>query len=100
MMVDTLDAYMNIELRFFANFREAVGQKELGWETDEGATVGSVLHDVEAEYADVDIFDEDGEIREFLSIMKNGREVAYMDGTETGLEDDDTISVFPPVAGG
>ena len=91
---------MNIELRFFANFREAVGQKELDWETEEGATVGSVLQAVESEYPDVDIFDDEGEIREFLSIMKNGREVTYMEGTETPLDGDDTISVFPPVAGG
>ncbi|WP_336325368.1 ubiquitin-like small modifier protein 1 [Halovenus sp. HT40] len=91
---------MNIELRFFANFREAVGQKEIGWAVDDGATVGSVLHDVEAEYPEVDIFDEDGEVREFLSIMKNGRDITYIEGPDTPLDDDDTISVFPPVAGG
>lgn len=91
---------MNIELRFFANFREAVGQKEIGWEVDEGATVGSVLHDVESEYPEVDIFDEDGDIREFLSIMKNGRDVTYIEGPDTPLDGDDTVSVFPPVAGG
>ena len=91
---------MNIELRFFANFREAVGQKELGWEVDDGATVGSVLHDVEAEYPEVDIFDEDGEVREFLSIMKDGRDITYMEGPNTTIEAEDTISVFPPVAGG
>jgi molybdopterin synthase sulfur carrier subunit len=91
---------MNVELRFFANFREAVGQKELGWEVDDGATVGSVLREVEAAYPEVDIFDEDGEIREFLSIMKNGREITYLEGVDTPLDSDDTISVFPPVAGG
>ncbi|MXR51298.1 MoaD family protein [Halovenus sp. WSH3] len=91
---------MNVELRFFANFREAVGQKEIGWEVDGDATVGSVLRDVEAEYPEVDIFNEDGEVREFLSIMKNGRDITYMDGPETRLESDDTVSVFPPVAGG
>lgn len=90
---------MNVELRFFANFREAVGQKELDWETDDDATVGSVLHAVEAEYPEVDIFDDD-EIREFLSVMKNGREVDYIDGPDTPLAAGDTISVFPPVAGG
>lgn len=87
-------------MRFFANFRDAVGQKEIIWECDEGDTVGDVLADVEAEFPDVDIFDEAGEIREFLSIMKNGRDVTYIDGKETSLETDDTVSVFPPVAGG
>lgn len=91
---------MNVELRFFANFREAVGQKEIGWEVDEGATVGSVLNEVEAEYPEVDIFNDDAEIREFLSIMKNGRDVTYIDGVDTALAADDTVSVFPPVAGG
>lgn len=91
---------MEIEMRFFANFREAVGQKTITRECQEDATVGEALEELTAEYPGVDLFDEDGELREFLSVMKNGREIAYLDGLETELEESDTISVFPPVAGG
>lgn len=91
---------MEIEMRFFANFREAVGQKTLARACANEDTVGDLLGEIESEYPEVNLFDEDGDVREFLSIMKNGRDITYLDGLETALEDDDTISVFPPVAGG
>jgi molybdopterin synthase sulfur carrier subunit len=91
---------MDIEMRFFANFRDAVGQKTITREHPDGTTVGAALEELTEEYPGVELFDEEGELREFLSVMKNGREVVYIDGLETGLEDGDTISVFPPVAGG
>jgi len=91
---------MEIEMRFFANFRDAVGQKEISREVDGNATVGSALEEITEEYPDVDLFAEDGSLREFLSVMKNGRDITYIDGLETELEVGDTVSVFPPVAGG
>jgi len=91
---------MEIEMRFFANFRDTVGQKEVSREVDSGATVGSALEGIVAEYPEMDLFDDDGSLREFLSVMKNGRDITYIDGLETKLEAGDTVSVFPPVAGG
>jgi len=89
---------MSLELRFFANFREAVGQKTLEREYPDGTTVGEVLSDLVEEYG-LDVF-EDGELRTQLSIMKNGKDVVHIDGVDTRLDDGDTLSVFPPVAGG
>lgn len=93
---------MELELRFFATFREAVGRKVVDREFEEGANVGDVLAAVEAEYPELvgEILDDDGDIRPQLSILKNGREVVHIDGTETSLSDGDRLSVFPPVAGG
>jgi len=93
---------MQIELRFFANFRSAVGQKTVEREYSDGATVGEVLAEIEDEWPEMagDILDEDGSIRPQLSVLKNGREVVHMDGPDTPLSDGDRLSVFPPVAGG
>ncbi|MDG5778060.1 ubiquitin-like small modifier protein 1 [Haloarculaceae archaeon H-GB2-1] len=93
---------MELELKFFATFREAVGQKTIGREFDDGATVGEVLAALESEYDGLEgnLLADDGDIRDMLSILKNGREVVHLDGTETLMEDGDTLSVFPPVAGG
>jgi len=93
---------MELELRFFANYRSAVGQKTIPREYDDGATVGDVLAGLESEFDGLegDLLDDEGEIRPQLSVLKSGREVEHMDGVETGLEDGDTLSVFPPVAGG
>ncbi|WP_436347343.1 ubiquitin-like small modifier protein 1 [Natronorubrum sp. FCH18a] len=96
---------MEIELRFFATFRDAVGQKERVQAFDDDATVGDVLASLEAEYDGLEgQLLEDGDdgitIRPQLSVLKNGRDVTHMAGVETVLEDGDRLSAFPPVAGG
>lgn len=93
---------MELELRFFATFREAVGQKTLNWEVDDDATIGDVLLAIEEEYPELvrELLDEEGDIQPQLTVLKNGREVVHLEGTETELEDGDRVSVFPPVAGG
>ncbi|MFP8952988.1 ubiquitin-like small modifier protein 1 [Natrialbaceae archaeon A-arb3/5] len=92
---------MKIELRFFATFRDAVGEKERTREFDADESVGDVLATLEREYAGLEgQLLEDGEIGPQLSVLKNGRDVVHMDGVETSLEDGDVLSVFPPVAGG
>lgn len=93
---------MHIDVRSFATFREAVGQKTISREFDDGTTVGDVLRALETEFDGLEgeLLDETGDIRPQLSVLKNGREVLHIDGTETALDEGDTVSVFPPVAGG
>ena len=92
---------MKLELRFFATFREAVGQKTLVREVSADVTVGEVLRDLEAEYPDLEgqLF-EDGDLKSQVKVLKNGREVMHLDGLETRFEEGDALAVFPPVAGG
>jgi MoaD family protein len=93
---------MDIELRFFATVRQAVGSKTIEREFDDGADVGAVLRALEAEFDGLEgeILDDEGELRPQLSVLKNGREVVHMEGLATSLADGDAVSVFPPVAGG
>ena len=92
---------MDVHLRFFATFREAVGQKEVTYEVPTGATVGDLLTDLESEYEGLEgKLLADGEVRPQLNVLANGRGVQHGDGASTGLTDGDTVSVFPPVAGG
>jgi molybdopterin synthase sulfur carrier subunit len=90
---------MQIELRFFANFREAVGQKTVQREYENDPQAGDVLRQLSEEFTEMDLF-EDGELREYLTILRNGTDITHLDGLETALEDGDELSVFPPVAGG
>ncbi|MHC3438786.1 ubiquitin-like small modifier protein 1 [Natrialbaceae archaeon A-gly3] len=92
---------MELDLRFFATFREAVGQKELNREFDDGVTVGEVLESLETEYDGLEgQLLENGEVRPQLNVLRNGRNVVHDEDVATTLEDGDTLSVFPPVAGG
>jgi len=92
---------MRVTLKFFATFREAVGSKFVDDEFDDGATVEEVLRSLEADYEGLEgQLLEDGDLRPHINVLKNGREVFHLDGIRTTLEDGDTLSVFPPVAGG
>jgi len=92
---------MELELRFFATFREAAGGKTVNREFDDGATTGDVLRELEAEYEGMDgRLIVDGDLAPQINVLKNGREVLHLEGLDTPLEDGDRLSVFPPVAGG
>lgn len=91
---------MEIELRFFANFRETVGQKTLTREFEDVSTVGELATLLVEEYPELDLFDDNGSLRDFIRVLKDGKDVEHMEGLDTELQDGDTISVFPPVAGG
>lgn len=90
---------MQLTLKFFANFREAVGGKLLEREFPDGTTVGDALVALETDYEELDLL-EQGDLRPQINVLKNGREVLHLAGVETTLEDGDTLSIFPPVAGG
>ena len=87
-------------MRFFASFRDEVGQKTLSQEFEDVSTVGDLTRTLSEEYPGMELFDDDGSLREFISIMRKGEDVTHLDGLETTLEDGDTVSMFPPVAGG
>ena len=92
---------MDVEIRLFATFREAVGQKTITREFPASVTVGEVLESLEAEFEGLagNILDGD-ELQPQLNILKNGRDVSYLEGLAEPLEPGDRLSVFPPVAGG
>jgi len=93
---------MQIKLKFFATFRAAVGQKTVDREFPNRSTAGDVLSMLQSEYPDMNdrLLDEDGEIHNQLNVLKNGQNVVHLEGAATPLADGDTLSVFPPVAGG
>lgn len=35
-----------------------------------------------------------------VTVMVNGRNIRFLEGYETELEEDDTVTVFPPIGGG
>ena len=92
---------MELTLKFFATFREAVGSKTVDREFPDASTVGGVLDALEADHEDLagDLL-VDGDLRPQINVLLNGREVLHMDGVDTDVSDGDTIAVFPPVAGG
>lgn len=92
---------MAIEVKLFANFREIVGERIV---TGYGETVDELLENLIERNSDLkdEIFDdyESKKTKNYVNILVNGRKIDFLDGMETKLEDEDTVAIFPPVAGG
>jgi MoaD family protein len=92
---------MDVQLKFFATFREAAGSKFVDREVEAGATVGDLLAGLERDYEGLagELL-VDGDLRPQINVLRNGREVLHQQGVDTPVENGDTVAVFPPVAGG
>ena len=46
------------------------------------------------------IFNSDGNVRSDLTVLKNGRNIAFLQGADTELSEGDKVAIFSPVCGG
>jgi len=92
---------MTVKVRFFARFRELLGTDILA-EPGSGTAIVSLVRDIAQEKKEGydAIFDDHGNFREFVIVMRNGKRVETADAGKTVIADGDEIAVFPPVAGG
>lgn len=92
---------MIIHIRAFANFRDILG-KDLQVELREGSAIKELLDILCASHKNMKsaIFDESGRVREYVILMKNRKNVDFLEGLETTLSDGDEVAIFPPIAGG
>ena len=93
---------MKITFRTFADFREIIGVGEKEITLPEGETVEGLLKGLCKVHPGLQgkLFDAAGEMKPYVIILKNGRNVASLQHLDTAIADRDVIAVFPPVAGG
>lgn len=92
---------MTVTVKSFATFREVM-EMQIVLPFPEGATVRTLLADLTSRFDRLDeqLFAAPGTLRDFVNILKNGRNIQFLAGLETSLEDGDVIALFPPLAGG
>ena len=92
---------MKITIRAFADYREIIG-KEMELVLPEEKTIGELLAELGDRYPNLrrEMFAQTGELKEFINIFINGRNIAFLKDMVTPLADGDIIALFPPVAGG
>jgi sulfur-carrier protein len=68
----------------------------------EGDTLGEVLANVDASHPGFrdKILDEDGNLRRFVNVFVADDDVRYLQGLETKVPPNETVSILPAVAGG
>ena len=96
---DESEEQISVELRFYAPFKEAVGEKSVTLELPRGATVADALAEVVGENPDLHgkLLNDAGRIPDGVRALHNGRAAA--DG-DTRLEDGDEVSFTTPIHGG
>ena len=90
-----------MEIRFYATLRPLVGGRSVQLEP-QPATVAEVLARLVAEHPGLEekILDEAGQVRRFVAVMLNGRDVRHLEGLNTPVPLNSDMDIFPPVAGG
>jgi len=90
-----------VKVKFFAKFREIAGKKEMEFEARD---VRSLLREIsrrDEELGKAILEDRDGvKPRKVVRIFVNGREIKWLRGLNTQLQENDVVSIFPPVGGG
>ncbi|OFW59247.1 MAG: hypothetical protein A2V52_02970 [Actinobacteria bacterium RBG_19FT_COMBO_54_7] len=81
-----------VTVKFFATLRKATGVKSY---ESSAASVGAVLKEIEKGYGE----DAHRHMKN-CNILVNGRNIGYLKGKRTRLNDGDEVSIFPPLAGG
>jgi len=91
-----------MKVKLFTILRQLVSAGEIEVALEDGDTVGGVLTRLAAEYPALGkhIFDRDGKLEGYINVFVNGRSISFLDGLDTRLNEDDELTLFPPVAGG
>ena len=92
---------MKVTVKTFATLRQFI-DKESRVTIEIGTTVGELLNMLAAAHPGLgnELFDETGELREYVNILKNGRNIHFLDKLGTVLYENDLIAIFPPSGGG
>lgn len=67
-----------------------------------GATLRELLQDLDARYPGIleSVVSDDGGLHRFVNVYVNDEDVRYMGALETAVNEGDTVSILPAVAGG
>jgi len=92
---------MKVKVLFFAPFREMFGTGEREVDLADAPSVLQLLNFLCNSNEGRDkLFDDSGELRPHVTILKNGTSIKTLNGVHTELEEGDEIALFPPISGG
>ncbi|MFW9848305.1 MAG: ubiquitin-like small modifier protein 1 [Candidatus Thorarchaeota archaeon] len=89
-------------MKFYAHLRDQIGGlSTLELYLEDTARVAQVLEKI-CENIKIRnaLLDEDQNVKDDITLLKNGREIKFLNGLETPLVEGDEIAIFPLVAGG
>ena len=91
---------MKVRFKLFANFREAVRQKEVEVASD-GKTVSEAVRSLVTQHPQLEpMVYQDGQVKQYVNVLLNGQTVKGDLVASTPIKEGDEIALFPPVSGG
>lgn len=90
-----------MKLRLFATLRNLAGAREL--EMEAPPTAGDLLDELPRRWGQAfegQLFDNEGQLLPGVIVLVNGRHIAHLEGLATALTEEDSVDLFPPLAGG
>jgi len=90
-----------IEIKFLTRFIDITGEKNLKTEDvpDINALIEFLCKKYDKNFKEV-LFDENGDLRDYIKVMLNGEDIRDIKGVKTPLKDGDQIVMFQTIAGG
>ena len=90
---------MSVEVRVPTILRTYTGGEKAV--TAEGSTLSAVIKDLDANHPGIAerIVDDNG-LRRFVNVYLNDEDVRFLEGLDTPVADNDSITILPAVAGG
>lgn len=86
------------QIKLFGNLRQYVDSHQ--FEMPAGSVQQLLQALCAANTGLCDALFEEKELRPFIKITVNGRDIQLENGLDTAVTDKDTIAIFPPIAGG
>ena len=79
--------------------KHTAGEKTV---SGDGATLRELVKDLDTRNEGLEsaLIGDDGALHRFINVYVNDEDVRYLGGVETPLNDGDTVSILPAVAGG
>lgn len=94
---------MEVEVKYYAMIRDITKKRSETIELPQGANVKELLQRLIKIYGDKlenYIYNKDGEPRNYLAYMLNGKNILSLNRFKTLLSEGDTLSILPPIGGG
>jgi molybdopterin synthase sulfur carrier subunit len=92
---------ISVQVDFHFTVQQVFGEKSIRMALSPPPTVKGLLDLLctsRERYAQ--IFDDSGRLRSDIKVLRNGRNVVFLDGLDTELDNGDKIAIFPQVVGG
>ena len=96
-----METKITVQVDFYATAKSVFGTGSMRVNFSPPATIKKLLNTIcQTSRQKTKIFHSSGRIQKDILVLRNGRNIIFLNGSDTELQHEDIIAIFPPVAGG